>query len=140
MKNDLLITRERLFRVRKAPDPLCVSCGEEEGHTHILTCAHSSEVTGPLMTLIHQYMPDISPLRMICFDWEIEGTAAELPLLWVTAVCLSYVWDRRKLGRRVLLTQCSAELVGLWNIARKTKHENSALVFEEIIRDFVTMR
>ena len=138
LKNDLLVTRERLFRVKKSPDPLCVHCRTEEGHTHILTCEYNSQVTVPLKSLIHQYMPDISLESIVCMDWEIEGTAAELPLLWVTALCLSYVWDKRKLGRPVSVTECNAELIGQWNVARKTKHENAATVFEQMIREFIT--
>merc|ERR1711954_471519 len=41
LKNDLLTTRERLHRVGKAPNSLCLHCGMEEGHTHILSCSYN---------------------------------------------------------------------------------------------------
>ena len=89
-----------------------------------------------MLTLIRHYMPDITFVELICFDWDVEGTAAELPLLWVTALSLSYVWERRRLGRPVLFTECKAELTAQRHIARGTRLFNTATVFEDLISDF----
>ena len=91
-----------------------------------------TQVTVPLLSLLHRYMPNISPEETVCMDWDVEGTAAELPLLWVTAICLSYVWDRRKLGKPVLIRECRAELIGQWNLAKESKYVNESRVFEDI--------
>ena len=131
LKNDLLPTKERQFRLRKAPDPHCVS-GEEDGHTHILTCTTNSPVCGPLLLHLRSHMPALTTLQAVCLDWEpVEGTALELPLLWITVTCLIYVWDRRKTGKQVQYTTCRAELFGKLTLLKKTKFHNISTILSE---------
>ena len=96
LKNDLLVTRERQFRLKKVPDPNCVHCGLEDGHTHILSCPYNSQVTLPLLLLLNTYHPNIIVEQAACLDWEVEGMAAELIHLVVTAISFDYVWMKWK--------------------------------------------
>ena len=136
LKNDLLVTKERQYRLKKAPDPLCVYCHEEEGQTHLVTCNHNREVTQPLKDLLVLYMPGITDQQIVCLDWEVEGLAAELPLLWIGAVCLSFVWDRRKRDKSVNYRECRAELQGQWTLIKETKFRNEITVMEELLENF----
>ena len=137
LKNDLLVTRERLFRIRKSPNPNCVFCGCTEGHTHIVECQHNTPVTGPLLSLLHHYMPSLSLERLVCFDWEVEGTASELTLLWVTAVSLTYLWERRKATKPIINRDFISELYAQWNIVKDTKYTNDATVMRETLHTFI---
>ena len=136
MMNDLLVTKERQFRLKKTPDPQCVYCQEEEGQTHLITCYHNREVTQPLKDLLVLYMPGITDQQIVCLDWEVEGSAAELPLLWISTVCLSYVWDRRKRDKTVSYRECRAELRGQWTLIKETIFRNETTVMEETLENF----
>ena len=117
LKNDLLVTKERQFRLNKAPDPDCFFCGEVESHTHILTCVHNIQVTDPLINLLHSYMTNITPEQIMLLDWDVAGTAAELGLLITTVVCLSYVW------------------VGQLHLMKQTNMINDTTIYEEICKN-----
>ena len=39
------------------PNQRCNFCNEEENNTHIVDCIHNKEVTNPLLSLLHHYMP-----------------------------------------------------------------------------------
>ena len=98
MKNDLLMTRERLFRLKKAPDPLCIQCNAIDDNVHQLNCLASNQVTKPVTDLLLLYMPEITPEQMLCLDWEVEGSAAELPLLWIFTVGFTYIINNLHMG------------------------------------------
>ena len=81
-------------------------------------------------------MPGLSPKKSVCLDWEVQGTAAELPLLWLTAVSLSFIWDRRKHNKAVTYRECRAEMIGHWNLIKTTKLQNEATVLDELIKNY----
>ena len=92
-------------------------------------------MTEPLVQLLGLYMPDITPEKIVCLNWEVEGTASELPLLWLALICLSYVWDRRKHSKTVSFRECRAEIIGHMNLVNRSRFQNDKTVLSEIIKN-----
>ena len=62
----------------------------------------------------------------------------ELPVAWLLATCLSYIWDQVVVGKMARLDTCRAELLAKLMLLRDTKWRhcslhNSALLLEEMI-------
>ena len=131
------MTKERQFRLRKAANDRCVHCDLVESHTHHLSCVTNTPVTQPLLTLFKSYMPDVSREQLICLDWEeVEDTAAELPLLIIFTICLSYTWDRRKEHKEIRYRECRADLFAHLSSLKRTKLNNEAIVLEELLKNY----
>ena len=62
----------------------------------------------------------------------------QLPVAWLLATCLSYIWDQVVAGKMARLDTCRAELLAKLMLLRDTKWRhytlfNSALLLEEMI-------
>ena len=85
-------TRERLFRLRKVNSSDCIHCqGIEYTTEHLLTCSKSTEVSSPLLACIRNYFPDISNQDIVILNIPTQESL-DLPISWLLASCLSYIW------------------------------------------------
>ena len=81
-------------------------------------------------------MEHITDVQVFCLDQEVEGSAAERPLLWLTAVSLSYIWERRKQRKAVIYIDCRAEIIAQAKIMEKTDQHNESLVLNDLIENY----
>ena len=138
MMQSLLPTRERLARVGKIISSDCLSCaGVMDTTAHLLTCPLGSEVTVPLLNCLRDIQPDITPQDIIIFKFR-TSEALELPVAWLTSMCLAYIWEERVMDRQAKLTTMKANLISSMNLLRDTKWKyyslhNCAVLVEELI-------
>ena len=138
MMQSLLPTRERLARIGKILSNDCLYCrGVTDTTAHLLTCHLSSQVSFPLLNCLRSIQPDITPEDITICNFR-TSEALELPVAWLTSMCLTYIWEERVLMRQAELTMCKARLLSNMNLLRDTKWKhytlhNCAVLVEELI-------
>ena len=127
MNNNLLVTRERLHRLRKAPTPYCTHCPGEmvDDRIHLFHCIHTKEVTSRLLSAVTSYLPAVTASDIINLSLPVTESL-ELPLTWIVSVCLSFAWEERVAGRTACHTIAKAEMMARIAILKETrsKHYN----------------
>ena len=138
MLQSLLPTRDRLARMGKVLSSNCLHCdGIPDSTAHLLTCSHSSEVSTRLQQCITSYLPNCSPEDIVLLRIPV-AESLELPIVWLVAICMNYIWEQRVMGKEARLDQCRAELLARLMLLRDTKWRhyllhNSAVLLEDII-------
>ena len=141
MSNNILVTRERLHKVRKADTATCVSCpGLTDDTEHLLTCVMTSEVTARLTRCVTCYIPAASATDIIHLNLDITESL-ELPIVWLIATILQFVYLVKADGRIARLPAARAELlarVAVLSHARKKNYTilNSNVIINDIILNF----
>ena len=138
LTNNLLPTRERQHRCRKAPSAMCLFCSDpEDKFEHLFSCTQSTAVTTPLFACISTQDDNVTFRDII--EVNIKTTEAwELPAAWLISTSLGFVWDERVSGRTATLAACRAELMARVAVMKSTrwKHyclHNTAVLLEEAI-------
>jgi hypothetical protein len=135
VKNDLLPTKERLFRINKVPSPSCSLCNDLDGMDHFISCDHGSAVMVLLLRCLAKYMPTITPTKVALLQFEMPKSL-ELPLVWITVITLEYVWERRQVNRPVSPAFLQGELWGRHCLLRGLRrHLNTWTLLKEIIEN-----
>ena len=111
----------RLHRIGKIKSSDCLYCpGITDTTSHLLSCSLSSQVACPLLNCLRSYKPDITAEDITIL--KIPSTESlELPMSWLLSACLSYIWDKRLLGKQAMLNECRADLISKMNLLRDTK-------------------
>ena len=108
----ILPTRDRLARLRKVNSSDCLYCEEtSDTPAHLLSCIMSSQVSSPLLRCIRTYFPNIPPEDIVILNIPTTESL-DLPMSWLLASCLDYIWQQRVLGKQAKLEVCRAELLG----------------------------
>jgi hypothetical protein len=127
MMQSLLPTRERLARVGKIISSDCLYCaGVTDTTAHLLKCPLGSQVSVPLFNCLKDIQPDITPEDITICKFR-RSEALELPVVWLTYMCLTYIWEERILGRQAKLTTCKANLMNNMNLLTDTKWKHYSL-------------
>ena len=122
----------------KVPLSACLYCQDQVDTTdHLLTCCYSSEVSVPLLNCLGDFVDNIQPGDITNLNYNTTE-AMELPLVWLVATCLMYIWEERVAGKQARLLRFQAELWARLALLRKTKWKhynlhNSAVLLEEMI-------
>ena len=89
LSENLLVTRERLNRVKKADTLFCLHCpGVTDDREHLLSCSFSCEMTSCLTLCLTAYVPGITPTDIIHLNINVTESL-ELPLAWLISNVLS---------------------------------------------------
>ena len=126
------------YRLKKVHSSDCIQCqGIEDTTEHLLTCSKSTEVSSPLLACIRNYFPNISNQDIVILNIPTQESL-DLPISWLLASCLSYIWKERVQGKQASLQACRAELISSLAVIRSTKWKhfslhNSATLLEAMI-------
>ena len=137
MMKGILPTRDRLTRLRKVQSPSCTFCGQLDSITHIISCTNSSEVTTPFLQCMATHVENSTPHNITMLNLETTESM-ELPIVWLIATCLGFVWEERVAGRQCRLDTFRAVMLARVALLRQThwKHyslHNSVVLLEEMI-------
>ena len=111
--HQLLPTEERLARILPNSEPTCKLCSAPANadlkHS-FFGCDSTREVGGKLLSTLAQFDSDVTPDKLLRLEFECEPDL-EMPLVWVTAQTLAYMWSIRCSGKIVdpTLTRASLE-------------------------------
>ena len=120
MMQSLLPTRERLARIGKVNSSNCIHCEAIIDTTHhLLTCTMSHQVAQPLRRCLENYFPNITPEDITTLKIP-TSESLDLPVSWLIATCVGYIWQERLLGKQAKLDLCRAELFSRMNLFKET--------------------
>ena len=102
----------------------------------LLLCVSTTEVGEWLLTLVRQHDPTVTADKLLKLEFICEDTM-EMPLVWITAHSLFYMWGVRAAGNRVDPTVTRATLESKISILRKTRYQNEATLAQEIIENTI---
>ena len=141
MIQNLLPTRERLFRIRKSAAPHCVFCLhlELDDFEHFFQCQKYANVMQPVRDCLEKVLPNVSVSKLASLSYNCDESM-ELPTTWLLITSMMMVWEARKNGRNLKLVEFKADLLAQASLLRETKKRqyplhNSALILEQMIRD-----
>ena len=134
--HQLLPTEERLSRILPNTSALCKFCPDIQVAANLehcfFNCIKTKEVGSWLLSLIKQYDPTTSSATLIKLEFETSG-ATEMPLVWLTAHALLYIWGMRLNGKTASLILTRANLESKISLLRETRYSNEHLMLEEIL-------
>ena len=133
--HNLLPTEERLARILPNSPADCKSCPTPAlaDLPHCLfECVRTKESGSWLLSLIRQHDPSISASKLLKLDFTCSDSA-EMPLVWITAQTLLYIWGVRKDGKIVSLATTRAKLESKISLLRETRYSNQQVLMAEYI-------
>ena len=133
--HQLLPTEYRLSRILPNSTPDCKLC---PGHVQadlvhcFFHCDNTRVMGGKLLSAISPHYPLITLSKLLRLDFEAEP-AMEMPLVWVTAHTLQYMWGVRCSGKTVnpLLTRASLE--SKISLLRETRFQNEHTLVKQVV-------
>ena len=138
MLHNLLPTQERLhkMKIQSAPSPICILCDKPEPdqlHHALVTCQENKEVADWLFQHLNQHVPSLNPQQLVVLDLGSLHESLELPIVWLTAQVLSYIWKSRKEKKKPKLYKTRAMLEAGVSILRKTRFQDECDLLETIL-------
>ena len=100
------------------------------------SCVKTGDVGGSLLTAIKQHEPAVTPSGLLRLEFPEEGDK-ELPLVWITAHTLLYMWTTRVSGRVVDLYLTRSMLETKVNLLRETRYANEVNLINEMLEDLM---
>ena len=97
LKNDLLPTRERLLRCKKASSSKCLNCSDIDMHGHFLLCPALTPVLAPLISALRMYLPSSSLDKVVNLDLQGEKDQVFI-ITWLLAHITNYIWNSIKMN------------------------------------------
>ena len=140
LMQSLLPTRDNLARLRKVIPSDCLYCeGTSDTPAHLLSCTMSNQVSSPLTRCIRTYFPNIPPEDIVIL--KIPTTESlDLPISWLLASCLGYIWQERVLDKQANLEVCRAELLGSLAVLKSTRWNHYSLHNSaELLKDMINL-
>ena len=134
---------ERLSRILPNTSSLCKFCPDVQVAANLehclFNCIKTKEVGSWLLSLIKQYDPTTSTASLIKLEFKTSG-ATEIPLVWLTAHTLLYIWGMRLNGKTANLIMTRANLESKVSLWRETRYSNEHLMLEEILaRNYIVL-
>ena len=135
--HQLLPTEERLARILPNSEPTCKLCSvpaNADLKHSFFGCDSTREVGGKLLSTLAQFDSDVTPDKLLRLEFECEPDL-EMPLVWVTAQTLAYMWSIRCSGKTVDPTLTRASLETKISLLRETRFTNEHVLIREIIEN-----
>ena len=89
-----------------------------------------------LLAAIQVYDPTATPAGLLRLVFEADEDT-EMPIVWVTAQTLLYIWGVRLSGRVVDLMVTRTLLETKINLLRETRFINEHIIIKEILEQFL---
>ena len=131
----LLPTEQRLSRILPNSSELCKLCPAQTvaDLSHCLfQCVSTQEVGDWLLSLVRQHDPSTTASNLIKLDFQADESY-EMPLVWITAQTLLYLWGVRLSGKVANLIITRAKLESKISLLRETRYHNEYILMQEII-------
>ena len=133
--HNLLPTEERLARILPNSSANCNFCPTpvRADLPHCLfECNRTMESGSWLLSLIRRHDPTVSASKLLRLEFSCSDSA-EMPLVWITAQTLLYMWGVRTGGKIVSLATTRAELESKISLLRETRYSNQQVLMAEYI-------
>ena len=133
--HNLLPTEERLSRFLPNTSEQCKLCQPhvmaDQVHCFFF-CISTKEVGNWILSIIKSRDPTITPSKLLKLQFQCEDSE-EMPLVWLTAQTLNYIWRIRASGKTVDLTLTRAVLESKISLLRETRYQNEKILLSEYI-------
>ena len=96
----------------------------------LLSVVQRTEVTDWLFQRLHLHLPSLSPHQIVLLSLHED---MEIPVVWLVAQVISYIWSRIQLKKKGLLMQTRANLEAGISIMWKTRFKESCVQIENLI-------
>ena len=130
----LLPTEQRLSRILPNSSELCKLCPTPTTADlpHCLfQCVSTREVGGWLLSLVREHDPSVTAINLLKLEFESDDSS-EMPLVWILAQTLLYMWGVRASGKTVSLVVTRARLESKISLLRETRYRNEQIKMQEI--------
>ena len=141
MVQNLLPSKERLFRIKKVAAPHCEFCPQlkVENFDHFFSCEKYMNIMDPVQKCLQNHVQNFSVSKMFTLSFICEESM-ELPITWLFLNSMMMIWNARKAKKDLKLSAFKAELHGQASLLKETKWKhyqlhNSAILLEEMIRE-----
>ena len=134
-----LPTEQRLARILPNTSDSCKYCPTPtpaDLEHSFFGCVKTRDVGNSLLTALRHHDPSITPAGLLRLEFQEQGDK-EMPLVWVTAHTLQYMWSMRTSGRVVDLFLTRSMLENKITLLRETRYENEASLIDEIFNDLM---
>ena len=135
MLHCLLPTEARLSRILPNTSGNCKLCPTpviaDLSHC-MFSCVSTREVGNWLLTLTRQHDSSLTPEKLLRLEFSSEQ-AAEMPIIWIVAQTLLYLWGVRSSGKTVSLITTRATLESKISLLRETRFVNEHTIIQELI-------
>ena len=135
--HQLLPTEDRLARILPNSEPNCKLCTvqiQADPVHSFFQCDSTREMGTKLLSTIAVYDPLVTPSKLLRLEFETE-TAMEMPLVWVTAQSLLYMWGVRCSGKIVNSNLTKASLESKISLLRETRFRNEYTLIKEVVEN-----
>ena len=133
--HQLLPTEERLARILPNSVASCKICPDpalaDLSHC-FFKCVSTRESGGWLLSKIAVHDPSVTPSKLLRLEFEAEPSL-EMPLVWITAQTLLYMWAVRCSGKIVNYNLTRATLESKISLLRETRFGNEYALIKEVV-------
>ena len=85
-----------------------------------------------LLNAVRHHDPSITPAGLLRLEFQEQGDK-EMPVVWVTAHTLQYMWGKRGSGRVVDLFLTRSMLENKITLLRETRYRNEASLIDDFL-------
>ena len=133
--HNILPTEERLSRILANSAAQCKLCPvpviADQAHC-LFQCVSTREVGNWLLSLVRHHDPSVSVDKLLKLEFLCEQSA-EMPIVWLLAQTLLYMWGVRASGKIVNHVITRALLESKIFLLRKTRFGNEQTLMNELI-------
>ena len=133
--HNLLPSEDRLARILPNTHPHCKICPVQvkADLLHCLFQCRSTRETGNwLLSIIRHHDQSVTASKLLKLSFSCSDSA-EMPLVWITAQTLLYMWGVRAAGKIVSLANTRAVLESKISLLRETRYSNEQTLMTEYI-------
>ena len=134
MLHNLLPTEARLSRILPNSSEQCKLCPAPATAdlTHCLfACVSTREAGNWLLSLVRQHDPTATAQKLVRLEFNSEESF-EMPIVWILAHTLLYLWGVRANGKSVSLVITRATMESKISILRETSFRNEHSLIKEM--------
>ena len=133
--HNLLPSEDRLARILPNTHPHCKICPVQvtADLLHCLfQCSSTRETGNWLLSIIRHHDQSVTASKLLKLSFTCSDSA-EMPLVWITAQTLLYMWGVRATGKIVSLANTRAVLESKISLLRETRYSNEQTLMSEYI-------
>ena len=105
-------------------------------HHCFFECIKTQNVSRSLVGALRHHDPFVTTEGLLRLELRADGVK-EVPLVWVTAHTLNYLWKTRSSGKVADLILTRAMLESQINILRETRYHELVPQLKEILKNFI---
>lgn len=130
----ILPSEDRVARIIPNSSPSCRQCPTPtivDLEHCFFSCVSTQHVGRTLLSAVRVYVPDITPSALLLLQFPEQGEM-EMPIVWISAETLLYMWGVGQSGKVVNLFTTRSILQSKINLLRETRYSNEQVLIKEI--------